>query len=259
MAVPLFHKHYPHPTSDRYLIVLHGLFGMLDNWHHMAGKLSQHLNVLTVDQRNHGHSPHVDQMSYEAMAEDLEELMDELSIDRAVILGHSMGGKTAMVFADLYPQRVDSLIVVDIAPRAYSGGHEQYFKAFDSMDLSSYQRRSEVDQAFAQFESDPAIRQFLLKNLMRVDHGFRFKFHLPPIEAFYPRMIAALDFHWLITMPSLFLYGQKSVYVREEDKDDIARTFTDVQFMGIPNAGHWVHAEQPEAFYSAVCAFLSIG
>lgn len=258
MAVPLFHKHYPHPNSDRYLIVLHGLFGMLDNWHHMAGKLSQHLQVFTVDQRNHGHSPHVDEMSYSSMAEDLDQLMDHLSIDKAVILGHSMGGKTAMVFADLYPHRVERLIVVDIAPRAYSGGHERYFEAFTSLDLSAYQRRNEVDEAFAVLEPDPSIRQFLLKNLVRAQEGFRFKFNLPPIQAFYPDMIAALEFHWLIPMPSLFLYGQRSGYLKEEDKDEIAKTFTDVEFVGIPDAGHWVHAEQPDAFYRALCTFLSL-
>lgn len=257
MGVKLFHKLYPKADSDRYLIILHGLFGMLDNWHIMAKKLSEHINVITVDQRNHGHSPHTEQMDFESMAADLEQLLDELEIEKAVICGHSMGGKVAMVFTDLHPDRVEKLIVVDIAPRAYQGGHEVYFRAFNSIDFSIFQRRSEADSALAKIEPHPSVRQFLLKNLERGETGFKLKFNLKPIEDFYPEMIDGLEFNWLISAPSLFVYGGRSGYVTETDRDEIADRFTEVDFVEIPDAGHWVHAEAPEPFYQAVHSFIA--
>lgn len=254
----LFHKVYPckEEESAPHLFILHGLFGMLDNWHNMAKKLSEHFNVVTVDQRNHGQSPHSDEMSFELMAKDLAELMDHLEVDNAHILGHSMGGKTVMKFADLYPDRLDKLIVVDIAPKKYKPGHTTYFNAFNTLDFSTYERRKEADAALAQVESNIGIRQFLLKNLDKKEVGYGLKFNLKPIENFYPTMIDSMSFQWIITNETLFLYGEKSDYVTENDQLDLSETFTRATFVGIPDAGHWVHAEQPAAFYSAVVEFL---
>ena len=257
MAVELFHKVYPHPTSERTLVILHGLFGMLDNWHNMARRLSEHLNVVTVDQRNHGHSPHTSSMSFEAMAEDLEALLDQLGISKAVVLGHSMGGKTAMVFADHYPDRVESLIVVDIAPKEYQPGHTLYFNAFKEIDFSQFSRRKEADEAFAQVEPNAAVRLFLLKNLERSESGgFQLKPNIAGIEEFYPAMIGEVKFQWVIGVPTLFIYGMRSGYITEEDQHRIEEQFTEVEFAGIADAGHWVHAEQPDKFFEVTLSFL---
>jgi esterase len=252
----LFHKIYSNSKSNDYLIILHGLFGMLDNWHHMARKLSEHINVVSVDQRNHGQSPHSKKMSFELMADDLAELNEDLAIEKAIVLGHSMGGKTAMKFADLHPDKMKKLIVVDIAPKQYKSGHQAYFNAFNTINFSQFNTRKEADTALAQIEPIPAIRQFLLKNLEKAEPGYALKFNLHTIEAFYPAMIDELTFQWLISVPTLFLYGERSGYITENDKLSIEETFTDVEFVGIPDAGHWVHAEQPDAFYEVVSNFL---
>lgn len=254
----LFHKIYPNSENDNapYLFILHGLFGMLDNWHNMAKKLSKHFNVVTVDQRNHGKSPHSDDMSFELMADDLVKLMDHLNVGSAHILGHSMGGKTVMKFADLHPDRLDKLIVVDIAPKKYKPGHTAYFNAFNSIDFSKCETRKEADVALAQIESNAGIRQFLLKNLDKKDVGYGLKFNLKPIESFYPAMINAMSFQWVITNETLFLYGEKSGYITDDDQFVLSETFTRAAFVGVADAGHWVHAEKPGPFYNAVVEFL---
>lgn len=257
MAVKLFHKVYPNPNSTDYLIILHGLFGMLDNWHNMANMISQYVNVVTVDQRNHGQSPHTNTMNFESMAEDLRLLLDDLNISSAIVLGHSMGGKAAMVFADIYPSRVTKLIIVDIAPKKYQAGHQLYFNAFKTIDFSKFNRRQEADEALAKLESNIGIRQFLLKNLDRSEQGYKLKFNLAAIEEFYPDMIKELKFQWLITIPTLFVYGGNSGYISEDDKLDILESFPNAEFIKIPDAGHWVHAEQPLPFFEAVRHFIA--
>ena len=256
MAVKLFHKVYSNPNSTEYLFILHGLFGMLDNWHNMARKLSKYFNVVTVDQRNHGQSPHTDEMSFELMAEDLAELMMDLNVSQASVLGHSMGGKTAMKFADLHPDKLQKLIIVDIAPKKYKPGHTTYFEAFKAIDFSHCASRKEADSALATVEDNFAVRQFLLKNLDKADHGYKLKLNLKSIEAFYPVMIDKLEFQWLINAPTLFIDGAKSPYISEADRQKIEEVFTNVSFECIADAGHWVHAEQPEAFFQATLAFL---
>ncbi len=222
----------------------------------MARKLSAHFNVVTVDQRNHGQSPHSDAMSFELMAQDLADLMDHIGVEKATILGHSMGGKTAMKFADLHPDKIEKLIVVDIAPKKYKPGHTAYFNAFNTIDFSKCETRKEADSALATIESNIGIRQFLLKNLDKADVGYHLKFNLKPIEAFYPKMIDVMEFQWIISVPTLFIYGEKSGYITENDMLTIEETFTNSEFINIKNAGHWVHAEQPKAFEKAVLEFL---
>lgn len=167
-----------------------------------------------------------------------------------------MGGKTAMVFADLFPERLEQLIVVDIAPKDYQGGHEVYFNAFEQIDFSAFNRRKEADEALAEHESSMAVRQFLLKNLTRAEKGYALKFNLKPIREFYPEMIKGLEFRWLISTPVLFVQGGRSAYIQEEDKDDIIEKFSHAQFVSIEGAGHWVHAEKPNEFFEAIKEFL---
>jgi esterase len=257
--VKLHHKKYPctGTTSKGHLFILHGLFGMLDNWHNMARKFSKEYTVISLDQRNHGNSPHSDAMSFDLMADDIAELMHDLAIDKIDLLGHSMGGKVAMKFADRHPDKLDKLVIVDIAPKAYKPGHNAYFNAFHNLDFSQCETRKDADEALATIEPNVGIRQFLLKNLERAEQGYRLRFNLKPIEDFYPTMIAALEFEWLINAPTLFLYGEKSGYILERDIISIETTFTQAEFVCIADAGHWVHAEQPDAFAQAVLAFLS--
>lgn len=253
----LHHKIYPNNESVEYLFILHGLFGMLDNWHNMARKLSVHFNVVTVDLRNHGQSAHTSQMSFELMAQDLAELMDFLEVEHAHVLGHSMGGKVAMKFADLFSNRLSKLVVADIAPKKYAPGHTVYFEAFRSIDFAQCETRKEADAALAKIESNSSVRQFLLKNLHKTEKGYALKFNLEAIETFYPSMIDAMDFCALVGAETLFLFGEKSDYVTERDQIAIAKIFTKVQFLGIPDAGHWLHAEQPAAFYDTVSGFFN--
>ncbi|MGB1037200.1 MAG: alpha/beta fold hydrolase [Bacteroidia bacterium] len=252
----LFHKIYPNQESSETVFILHGLFGMLDNWHNMARKLSKHFNVVLVDQRNHGKSPHSDEMSFELMAEDLSQLIDDLSISKAHIIGHSMGGKTVMKFADMFPEKLVKMVVVDIAPKKYKPGHTAYFRAFRDIDFSVCESRKDADQALAKIESNIGVRQFLLKNLEKDAVGYKLKFNLDPIEKFYPNMIDTLEFSWLISAPTLFLYGTKSGYITESDMLHIEETFTQAEFVGIEDAGHWVHAEKPAEFLETVLEFL---
>jgi esterase len=255
----LNYKLYPCTSSDapKHLFILHGLFGMLDNWHNIARKLSEEYTVISIDQRNHGNSPHSEEMSFELMADDLAELMDDLQIATAAIMGHSMGGKTVMRFADLHPDKLNKLIVVDISPRGYKSGHDAYFKAFNTIDFSVCQNRNEADAALAVIEPNAGVRQFLLKNLDRSEKGYHLKFNLKPIESFYPQMISALDFQWLINAPTLFIYGENSGYITGDDILTIEHTFTQASFIEITDAGHWIHAEQPKAFLEAVETFLA--
>ena len=193
----LFHKIYPSTKGDTapHLFILHGLFGMLDNWHNMARKLSVHFNVVTVDQRNHGQSPHSLEMSFELMANDLATLMENLGVAKAHVLGHSMGGKTVMKFADLHPDKLDKLIVVDIAPKKYKSAHTAYFQAFNTIDFSTCETRKDADDKLAEVESNVGIRQFLLKNLDKSDVGYKLKLNLKSIEAFYPSIQICIYFH----------------------------------------------------------------
>jgi esterase len=255
----LHHKIYPSTSTgaQKHLFILHGLFGMLDNWHNMARKFTSIYTVISIDQRNHGGSPHSDFMSFELMADDLAELMDDLHIAQADIIGHSMGGKTVMKFADLHPDKVNKLVIVDISPRQYKPGHNAYFKAFNSIDFTKCENRNDADNALAQIEPNVGVRQFLLKNLERDGHGYRLKFNLKPIENFYPDMICELTFQWLINAPTLFLYGERSDYVTDKDILEIENTFTQATFKEIKDAGHWLHAEQPIAFFEEVSAFLA--
>ena len=230
---------------------------MLDNWHTMARRLSGHVNVVTVDQRNHGKSPHFNEMSYDLMAEDLLMLLDTLSLSEVILLGHSMGGKTAMRFADLHPDRVHKLVVVDIAPKAYKPGHLVYFKAFHDIDFSRIEDRKEANEQFERFEKSVAVRMFLLKNLEKNELGYRLKFNLEAIEKFYPELIGSLSFSWTISIPSLFISGGKSGYLLESDRSDIMEVFSNVMFSEIADSGHWIHAEKPEEFYREVVAFIA--
>jgi len=250
------------------LIIIHGLYGASDNWMTIAKQLSSRFQVFAIDQRNHGQSPHLPQHDYFSMREDLKIFMDKHNLKKASILGHSMGGKTAIYFAAAYPERVEQLIVVDISPCAYTHDnsakiniHRQIIGGLRAIDPAKLKTRSEADEILAQYISDKRTRQFLLKNLYRDNNKqFRWKLNLPVIEAqlknvmdgFTPETINQK----ISGFPVLFIRGMKSDYLRPQDKEAALRLFPMAEFIDIPDAGHWVHAEQPRLFLKAVNQFL---
>ena len=251
------HLHFQSYGAGAPLIILHGLFGSLDNWHSISRRLGEHFQVLAVDQRNHGQSPHSAEMNYRVMAEDVSELMRAQHVEHAHVLGHSMGGKTAMQLALHSPEKVDKLVVVDIAPRAYSPRHGQIFEGALSIDLAAYHNRGDVENALAQFIPEKAVRQFLLKSLAReAGGGFRWKLNLRDIFKNYGRLSEGLSGERPFDKPVLFIRGEASNYLREEDWELIQRLFPRAEMQTIARAGHWVHADAPEFFLQVVLDFL---
>ncbi|MGD1847642.1 MAG: alpha/beta fold hydrolase [Salibacteraceae bacterium] len=238
------------------LLVLHGLMGMLDNWQTPTKTLAQHFQVFTIDARNHGHSPHDDAFSYQVMMEDLLELVDDLGLTEFHLLGHSMGGKTAMKFAQNYPDLINKLIIADIAPKAYPVHHQPILDALSAVDLENTARRSEAEKVLANYLDDRGVRQFLLKNLYWKDRGqLAWRFNLPVIKAVIADIGEAV-MDRLYEGPTLFIRGAKSDYIQDADWPEIETIFPDSELVTLKNAGHWVHAEQPKEFLEAVLAFL---
>ena len=251
----LFHKVLPGPGEP--LIILHGLFGLSDNWQSFARSASQVRNIILVDQRNHGRSPHSPEFSYALMADDVQELMDDLHLPHADVLGHSMGGKTAMELATREPHRVRKLIVADIGPRAYARHHEYLIESMLSLPLDRITTRQEAEDFLETKVHDWGVRQFLLKNLYwAADKQLAWRFNLPVIQEKLDAVGEALPMGRTFDGPTLFLRGGKSAYVRDEDLMDIREHFPAMQVETIQNAGHWLHAEQPQEFYEKVSAFL---
>jgi pimeloyl-ACP methyl ester carboxylesterase len=239
------------------LIILHGLFGSLENWHSISQMLAANFHVFAMDQRNHGRSPHATDMSYQLMAEDLKEFVADKQLGSVNLLGHSMGGKTAILFAISYPQLVEKLIVVDIAPRAYPDHHSDILKALSSLDLSSFKSRAEMESQLAPSIPDLAVRRFLLKNVKRDQAGnFYWQMNLCAIEANYARLSEQISSQRPFEKPTLFVRGERSNYLRDDDMTAIQKLFPRVKLCEIAGAGHWVHAEAPEAFLRTVREFL---
>jgi esterase len=240
------------------VIILHGLFGTLDNWQTVAKKLAEHFMVYIVDQRNHGRSPHLEGHNYKLMAEDLADFMEENWIHNAHIIGHSMGGKTAMQFAVDYPDMLNKLVVVDIAPKAYEGGHQTIFEALLSVDIENVQTRKEVEEHLSKYIEDPGVRLFLMKNLSRKkEGGFQWKMNLQEIYINYSNILDTIEIEDVVKNQSLFINGGKSNYVNTSDQEAIKEQFATASFETIEGAGHWVHAEQPQALIKSVLNFLT--
>jgi pimeloyl-ACP methyl ester carboxylesterase len=253
MALALHYKVY---GAGPPLIILHGLFGSSNNWHTLSGQLGEHFLVYAVDQRNHGQSPHSEEFTYGAMAEDLERFLADRGLGRSSILGHSMGGKTAMEFALRFPQKVEKLIVVDIAPRAYGRSHDEILGAMVSLDLASYKSREAIDGALQNRIPDERVRQFILTNLKRLSGGhYVWKINLEVLRAKYDEVTKTQVSVVPFPGPVLFIRGD-SDYIREDDRALISRLFPHATLRSIPGAGHWVHADAPEEFFRVVLEFL---
>lgn len=236
------------------LILLHGLFGSADNWGSIARQLSAHYQVISVDLRNHGRSPHSDSQTYAEMADDLLAVLDALGLEQVHLLGHSLGGKVAMQFATRYPERLHTLMVVDMTMRAYADAHTHLIDAMLAVDPSQVHTRSEADKVLAASIGDVMVRQFLLTNLVKIEGQLQWRINLPALKANYRDFQAAVSAHF--EKPSLFIRGAHSDYVQANDVADIQRHFARAEFVTLPT-GHWVHAEQPQPFIEAVARFLA--
>jgi pimeloyl-ACP methyl ester carboxylesterase len=248
--------HYQESGEGRPLLIIHGLFGSADNWRSMAKYFARFYRVISVDLRNHGRSPHSEQQDFMSMAQDIETLCRDLSLEKVQVLGHSLGGKVAMQFAALQPEWLDKLVVVDISPRQYFSEHTPLMDAMMALNLDQYSSRKEVDEALADDIEDPGVRQFLLMNLQTSDTGLYWRINLPGLKANYRNLMAPVCEQETLSMPSLFVYGALSEYVTEDDRQLIQQHFTAAAFSAIDKAGHWVHAEKPQRFKQVVEEFL---
>lgn len=238
------------------LIILHGLFGSADNWFSISKELKDNFTLYLIDQRNHGDSPKSDEWDYDVMVEDLKELMDNEGLDKANLMGHSMGGKTVMNFALKYPEKVEKLIVADISPRYYAVHHQRILEGLNSLDLEAIGSRKEADDQLAEFVPNLGERQFLLKSLGRGSDGFVWKINLPVITEKINNVGEALPDGKSFSGPTLFLAGSNSSYIQQSDLDDIDAFFPNNEVEFIADAGHWLHAEQPDAVVEEIRRFL---
>lgn len=254
------------------IVILHGLYGSSDNWITVAKKLSATYQVFSVDQRNHGRSPNSEDHSYEALKDDLAMFFDQHKIQKAIVMGHSMGGKTAMCFAADYPERIEKLIVVDIAPKDYFllNDESQYYlhnnilRAMLDIDFSKIESRKQVENFLLERIDSTQIVQFLLKNVNRnkTSHRYEWLLNVPVLYDNLDEIIKGVNANWfddrlpIYNYPVLFIKGANSDYILREDFASIRRIYPEAKIVEMPNAGHWLHAEQPQLFMEIIWGFL---
>ncbi len=249
--------HYHSYGQGEPLVILHGLFGSHENWHSLSREFGANYTVIAVDLRNHGRSPHLPDMSYRDMAGDVAETLDAQGLKEVYLLGHSMGGKTAMQFSILFPGRVKRLLIADIAPKAYPPGHGEILEALWNLDLAGYSTRHQMVEALAPTIPELAVRQFLLKNVEHRPGGaFQWRMNLTAIRENYEQLIGGLNPAGSFAGPALFLRGGKSDYVTDRDLSLIRESFPQATIQTIETAGHWLHAEAPAEFVKIVMGFL---
>lgn len=247
------------------LIVLHGMFGSLDNLGAVSQQLKSDFEVHALDQRNHGSSPHTDAMNYSVMAADIVAYMDAHNIKQANLLGHSMGGKVAMQVALSYPHRVLRLIVADISPVSYPPRHDEVLEGLKELDLTGVASRKQADERLAAYVEIPGVRQFLLKNLVRIPEEdrlddnvlFKWRLNVPAIVAEYHNLSLAPEAESPFAGPVMFLKGENSAYIQTKHHDEIKRLFPASTIEVIKDTGHWLHAEKPDEFVTLCQSFLS--
>ncbi len=237
--------------------ILHGVFGSSDNWQTVGKMLGESFEVYLIDQRNHGNSPHSDLFNYEVMANDLIELMNDLNHDKVNVIGHSMGGKVAMELATTHPEKLNKLVVVDIAPKYYPPHHQEVLAGFKSVRLNEIRSRGEAEDDMSKIIKDFGVRQFLLKNLKRDSDGFRWKINLQTIEENIENVGVGLENSKIYNGDTLFIAGSESKYITTEDQIVISMHFPNNRIITIEGAGHWVHAEKPRELFDEVLNYLS--
>ncbi|PLX05179.1 MAG: alpha/beta hydrolase [Marinilabiliales bacterium] len=256
----LFFRRYGN-EGDQPVIILHGLFGISDNWVSYARRLSQEgFEVFVPDQRNHGQSPKSDNFNYLALTDDLFDFIDDNEIEDPIIIGHSMGGKVAMRFALENPLLVKKLVVVDITLKAY-GPRKQHLKIIEAMktiNLKEISQRSEAEEQLAKFIPEKKIQLFILKNLHRLDKDeFEWRLNFEGIEKSLKTMFDAINTSVKFNKPTLFIKGGASDYILLEDFEQIKYNFPNAEIVTIENASHWVHVEAAEKFYQLTSGFAT--
>jgi esterase len=250
------------------LIILHGLYGSSDNWLTIGRELSRDFEVYLVDLRNHGNSPHAERHTYALMKLDLLEFLDRHDIEKPVLIGHSMGGKVGMFFAADFPERIASLVVIDIGPKSYHSltdlssqaiDHMNILNGMQSIDFSRVKTREDADAQLSGFVRSSRIRDFLLKNMKRNrDNTYSWKINVPVLIRELPAILEGMDQKnaGITGFPVLFVRGEESPYIQDEDYAGIRNFFPTAEFVTIPGAGHWLHAEKPELLVKALRYFL---
>lgn len=244
------------PEDGPALLLLHGLFGHAINWQGIVRRLQDDIRLFALDLRNHGDSPHVASMSFPEMASDVCQFIADHDLGSPAVLGHSMGGKVAMTLALMRPELVSQLIIADVAPVRYGHNFSKILTALADIDLESIENRRTADQVLAQHLGDPELRAFLLTNLKREDDSWRWRINLDVIREdmdrlmSFPEPLMAKPYRG----PALFIGGGRSDYLHPSHHGRIKRAFPEAQFEVLPDAGHWLHADEPEAFSSLVAA-----
>ncbi|GLR17770.1 alpha/beta fold hydrolase [Portibacter lacus] len=240
------------------IIIMHGLFGMLDNWQSVAKLLAEEYMVILLDLRNHGKSPHSEEWSIELMAQDVRDFMEANWIHKATIMGHSMGGKVAMELALTEADLVDKLIVVDIGPKAYKPGHELIFQGLESVPIAEVSSRTEAEEYLAKSVDELGVRQFLLKNISRrKEGGYKWKMNLSSISENYNTIIEESKTNLEYDGPTLFIKGERSNYIMPDDMELIHKVFPKAELISIAGAGHWVHADNRDELVKQVMRFVA--
>ncbi|SRX75542.1 alpha/beta fold hydrolase [Aequorivita antarctica] len=244
--------------SGKPFVILHGFLGMSDNWKTLGTRWAEDgYEVHLLDQRNHGRSFHSDEFSYEIMAEDVKEYSEEHHLKEIILLGHSMGGKVAMQFAVTYPEMVSKLVVADIGPKAYPPHHQDILKALSKLDFSNIKSRGEAEDILSDYIRDEGTRLFLLKNLYRKSKNeLALRINLPVLSKKIKEVGVALSEDAVFKGDTLFLGGENSGYIEPMDELLIKKHFPKARIETISNAGHWLHAENPDEFYDNVMNFL---
>jgi len=240
------------------LLILHGYFGMSDNWKSLGKKFAEHYQVHLIDQRNHGRSFHSNDFNYELLVSDLHNYIHHHQLESIYLLGHSMGGKTAMLFAVMHPNLIQKLIIVDIAPKQYDPHHDAILKGLNAIDFSEQISRAAVDEKLREYVPQIGVRQFLLKNVYWREKGqLDFRFHLKSLTENNIEIGASLPKNTVFYKKTLFLKGDQSDYITLQDESLIRKHFPESNLQEITNAGHWLHAENPLEFYDFTLKFLS--
>lgn len=243
--------------KPNHLIIVHGLFGQLDNWNTLGKKYAEKYTTHLVDLRNHGRSFHDDDTSHQAMAQDLIDYMEHYNIEKASFIGHSMGGKVVMSLALDFPDKVEKLIVADMAPKTYKPHHNEILRGLNNVDFSQVKVRSDVEEFLKPHIKSNSIRQFLTKSVYRKeDETYGFRFNLKALYDTYGSIIANNLPDKQFFNPTLFLGGANSDYILPEDKDLILGYFPNAEIDYVSNATHWLHAENPEEFLAKTKNFL---
>ena len=244
--------------KNQALLIIHGLFGSLDNWMSLAKQWSKDHFVLTIDVRNHGRSFHKDSMTFEEICDDILEVLDSESIKKVDVIGHSMGGKIAMDFAANHPSRLNKLIIVDVAPYEYSPHHSEVFNMLDKLEINSYSSRQDIEMAIRDDLKDEGVVQFISKNVRRNEytHHFEWKFNYPVLRREYEYLITRIPSQGF-NGNVLFIGGDRSNYINKETSGRIFDLYPNFELEYVSDSGHWVHVDNPTEFYNKVNDFIN--